>query len=152
MVSRPPSRRKLDRRVRYPCVEYGKARVRALSRRRPSWTPTDDDLLLTKARRRVRRRFELLRDLPLEIAFAALGAYVLHRPSKGLLLILVLAFPLLLLLRHLIGHGLGRLVGSEEVLIRREFERLKDERPSPPRERSESSSAGHDSRSHSPRY
>jgi len=90
--------------------------------------PTDGsppvDPMFDRAVRRVHLRLALFL-LPIEILLAAVGIFLIYRPSGQLLMALFLAFPLFMLVRVLLRHAVRLLVAPTDVLIRREYERIR---------------------------
>jgi len=81
------------------------------------------DPLFDRAVRRVHWRLTLIL-LPIELAVAVGGFFLVYHPSRQLLMALFLAFPLFALVRVLIRHIVRSLLAPTDVLVRREYERL----------------------------
>jgi hypothetical protein len=90
--------------------------------------PTADDLLLARAERRVRRTLWLRKTLPLNLLFLVPGLFFIGTSSRVVLALFVVTYPLLFLVRALLARLLSAWIGPEEILIRREYERLRMQR------------------------
>ena len=77
-----------------------------------------DEAVLARAEQQVRRRIWLRKTLPLNLLLLVHGLRFIG------------AHPLVLVLRALLGRLLSALVGSEEILVREEYERLRGKRQS----------------------
>jgi hypothetical protein len=107
-----------------------RARIRG---ERPSSTSeaelTGDEALLARAERRVRTRIWLRKTVPLNLLFLLPGLFFVGTRSRLVLVLFVATYPLLFVLRALLARLFSALVGSEEILVREEYERLRGRRP-----------------------
>ena len=102
-------------------------RLRA-GRGAPGPPPTGDDLLLAAAERRVRRIVRMRRTVPLNLLFLVPGLFLVGTRSRFVLALLVATYPLLFVIRALLARLLSAWIGPEEILVRRELERLRAQR------------------------
>jgi hypothetical protein len=86
---------------------------------------TSDDRLLDLAERRVRRRVWLRKTLPLNVILLVPGLLFSATRSKLVLAIFIATYPLVFVVRALLGRALSAWVGSEEILLRSELEKLR---------------------------
>lgn len=86
---------------------------------------TEDDLLLARAERTVRRSLWLRKSLPLHLLLLAPGLLFIWTRSRVVLAAFIATYPLLLLLRLFFARLLSRLAEPEEILVRRAYERLR---------------------------
>ncbi len=102
-------------------------RIRAGRTDRARSTPptTADDVLLARAERRVRRIIWLRKTLPLNLLFLIPGLFFIGTTSRLVLALFIASYPLLFLVRAILARLLSALLGPEEILVRREFERLR---------------------------
>ena len=102
-----------------------RARIRG-GRRTPAPVPhlAGDEALLAQAERTVRRRIWLGRTLPLNLLFLLPGLPLIETRSRVVLVLLIATYPALFALRAFLARLLSALIGPEEILVRREFERL----------------------------
>jgi len=96
-------------------------------REKQPWTAIDDPLLL-EAERRVRRTIRWRRTLPLNLILLLPSVAFAATRSKLVLAVFVFAYPLAFVLRALLARALSAWIGSEDILIRREVERLRSRR------------------------
>jgi len=94
----------------------------------PGPPTTDDDLLLADAERRVRRIVRLRKTLPLNLLFLVPGLFFVGTTSRLVLALFVATYPLLFVVRALLARLLSASIGPEEILVRRELERLRAQR------------------------
>jgi len=90
----------------------------------PLSSAATDDLLLIEADRLVRRRFRWQKTIPLNLLTMLPGLLFIGTRSKAVLALFVLTYPLALVVRAVLARFLSARIGSEEVLLRREYERL----------------------------
>lgn len=81
--------------------------------------------MVALAEARVRRRLWLCRTLPLHLLFLAPGLLFVGTRSRLVLILFIAAYPLLFVVRAVLARLLAALIGPEEVLVRREYERLR---------------------------
>jgi hypothetical protein len=89
----------------------------------------DGGSLLARAERRVRTRLWLRKTLPLNLLFFLPGLLFVGARSRLVLVLFVATYPLVFVLRALLARLLSALIGPEEVLVREEYERLRERRP-----------------------
>ncbi len=85
---------------------------------------TADDRLLLLAEQRVRRRVWLRKTLPLNLVFLLPGILFIGTRSRTVLALFVATYPLMFVVRALLARGLSAWIGSEDVLVRNEYEKL----------------------------
>ena len=85
-----------------------------------------DEALFVRAERHVRRRIWLRKSLPLNLLFLLPGLLFIGTRSRLVLALFVAAYPVLFVLRALLARFFSALIGPEEILVRREYERLRD--------------------------
>ena len=90
-----------------------------------------DEALLAQAERSVRKRIWLRRNLPLNLLFLLPGLFFIGTRSRVVLALFIATYPILFVLRALIARFLSPLIGPEEILVRREYERLKGRQGEP---------------------
>ena len=89
----------------------------------------DGGSLLARAERRVRTQLWLRKTLPLNLLFFLPGLLFVGTRSRLVLVLFVATYPLVFVLRALLARLLSALIGPEEVLVREEYERLRERRP-----------------------
>jgi len=89
----------------------------------------DGGSLLARAERRVRTRLWLRKTLPLNLLFFLPGSLFVGTRSRLVLVLFVATYPLVFVLRALLARLFSALIGPEEVLVREEYERLRERRP-----------------------
>jgi len=86
------------------------------------------DRLVLEAERRVRRTIRWRKTLPLNLILLLPSVAFAATRSKLVLAVFVFAYPLAFVLRALLARALSAWIGSEDILIRREVERLRSRR------------------------
>ena len=107
-----------------------RARIRG-GRRASSTEPGlhDGGSLLARAEQRVRTRLWFRKALPLNLLFFLPGLFFVGTRSRLVLVLFVATYPLVFVLRAFLARLLSVLIGPEEVLVREEYERLRERRP-----------------------
>ena len=102
------------------------SRIRSYRNRSPKRAPlTGDDAMVAEARLRVQRRLWVRNNLPVTLLLSIPGLLFLTTRSSGVLFLFVVTSPLLLVIRTLLLRFLAARLGDEEMLVRREYERLR---------------------------
>jgi len=86
----------------------------------------EDEALLVRAERHVRRRIRLRKSHPLNLLLLLPGLLFIGTRSRLVLTLLVATYPVLFVLRALLARFFSALIGPEEILVRREYERLRN--------------------------
>ncbi len=86
--------------------------------------PSSNEHLLLQAEKTVRRTLWLRKSLPLNLLMLLPGLFFAGTRSRIVLAILVAAYPLMLVVRAVLNRLLSAWIGSEETLIRAEYQRL----------------------------
>jgi hypothetical protein len=89
-------------------------------------TPSITEALLVQAENRVHRRIWVRKNLPLELLFLIPGLLSIGTRSRVVLLLSIAIAPLLFVLQALLARWLPVLIGPEGILVRRQYERLRD--------------------------
>ncbi len=90
-----------------------------------------DDRLLLEAERRVRRKVWLRKTLPLNLILLLPGLAFIGTRSKLVLAVFVFAYPFVFVIRTVLARALSAWIGTEDILIRREVERLRSTNQDP---------------------
>ena len=94
------------------------------SKRQPGVGVSKCDLLLMQAEKAVRRKVLLRKTIPLNLLTLLPGLLFIGTRSKVVLALFVATYPLVLVVRAILGRILSSWIGSEEILVRIEYVRL----------------------------
>jgi len=92
--------------------------------RHPDAPARANEALLLRAARAVRCKVWVRKTLPLNLVFILPGLMFVGTRSKIVLAIFAATYPLMLVLRAILGQLLSSRIGSEETLLRMEYQKL----------------------------
>lgn len=92
---------------------------------------SESDRLLLQAEKMVRRKVWLRKTLPLNVLMFLPGLLFVGTRSRLVLALFVATYPLVFVIRALLAQALSAWIGSEETMLRAEYEKLSSQSAAP---------------------